>query len=495
MLGSSTAPINFNIKLYNNTEQEIPLTYSEVFSRPLIDNPSRYELAMTKAMIPSSALETFRFDPNNKLDNERYKVSLSAHDEYRNEFAGCQTFYTTSMPDSLNDDLEYDYGPVRIYSPEGSLDIISRMFYITYQKYIADNYDTDNFYRSISDSMVVNDSYITTPTTKTYSVSGMHANSKIADVVLKIDKFILRNGILSNPNYDGNFQLVLTSPAGTECVVVAQAPGSGLNWPSGSSHSLVFTDGGYRSQTGGIVYSASETRDSIYLPCESLAKFLGEDPTGTWQLTFNNMDALYKIEMDFKIQIWTNMDYAPCNPPRISFDSNNKIVLKYQKNYQRSSVKIGFSPLMNNMINFGSRFLKYNSARNVFEFQYPAYNFNSDESDYLSFTQPVSTRYLLNNIVRFVVTSVGIPTYGELNAGQTTDDVMVDFVVDGDSQMQYQLYTIDYMPYRKYGIDSTVPLSKIDLTVWCEYSTGERIMVTIPPGQTSILRLSFFEKY
>lgn len=115
--------IYYNVRLLNNTNKDvIPAVFSENRVVPIIEDPSKYELAVVRFKVPSETIPIFRW-----ID-DKYSITLS--------FGGDDfTEYLPWIPKALPTDNKFLYGKA-IWSYQSFLDAINLAFKTAFAKLI-----------------------------------------------------------------------------------------------------------------------------------------------------------------------------------------------------------------------------------------------------------------------------------------------------------------------------------------------------------------------
>lgn len=487
--------ISIKCPIYNSTEDPINFEAEASFNQPFIVNPADYAVAITRVQLPSAELECFR-----PIQRDKYKIaiignSLSNVNLTQNEI---------TIPNDRDDDPDYKFGAVRMYSPENVLEILNLMMIRSFEKYAVANAHS---VVAVNRAFVINSAPAIEHIPPLIDTIPVVANAarRISDINLQITKFkISMNDGTSMPI---NFSISLVNPAGVKVLVAAFLLDSWIyDWDPDNDHPPIeFTSAAYRNLSGPIYPSAGDSRTIRYRPAESFYKLYKEadgdwaSANGNWQLVIDADPLNLRINMEYKLTVTLALAGYPNIPPVMHFNDEKKLVMEYQPEYIRKSVHIALSPFMKEILNFGNSFLEYIAIFNKYLYKYPTVNLSQD---LISHTQSLSTFYMFSNITAITVNSQDWGVYGDILTDSITNDVLQDFVI---SQNNDELGYLEFSdassirPWRVFPITVQSPLKRYSFQVYAVYGAdtkkpgvGERVLVRIPPGGTGVIRISFF---
>ena len=85
---------------------------------------------------------------------------------------------------------------------------------------------------------------------------------------------------------------------------------------------------------------------------------------------------------------------------------------------------------------------------------------------------------------------------GEFFQDYVLSNVLQDFVVGTTQDMGILIYTTDasVVPFRRYHLDSELPLNQLGFDIVIQYKDGSYAPVTLRPGSAFTMKMAFFLK-
>ncbi len=493
-----STPINLNINVFNGTEDVIDFRYREQFNEAFLQKADNYAVAITRIQVPTSETETFVVS-----DNQLFKFYITSTDS-----TGVDVYNNTALPDDIDDyDDAIGYGTVKYYSNEDVLERISRIMYRTFVKSCKTTHAAATYQR-LTDKTATGSclSFMTSSVTSIYQdfTVTVDAASVLSDLKVNIHELLLSTTNFNasidtyTPSYVRYFKIKIRNPAGVETVLLALQSGAmftNTKIPSDWANNkiLCLTEESFRSAQNGYNGTKATKATENYLPTETMIKLYGTTANGTWRITLETTALVYG-RLRYSVALTSVLDTFPSTPPTVSMNTDSRIQITYDEKYVKNNLVFGFSPNLRTILDFGNSNMTYNTTKGIYELTFPNYVFN-ENGGLVTLKQNNSTRNLLCNLTRIIISSSSIPSDPEYGASHSIQSILSDFVIDTDVEslgvLQYSENAGVY-PWRRYKLRSPISFSNFDIDIRFEYSHGVNKIARIAPGQTGSMRLSFF---
>lgn len=495
-----TTPLNFNVTVRNTSQSSVQFDYQESFDSVLISDSSNYSVSITGLRIPTQGLETFVMD--NPAD---YYVTL--YGGYDTSTTG-NGVITVQLPS--NDALDPIFGSIcngktiMYYSPQQFIDILSRTIYRAYRGFLRTYCDASATFQANLLNMGTASNSLSS--TVTLANTGTLNQCNIADITITISglKLYTRN---TNTPLNAPFQLNVQMPGAPAAIVVWSCSGfQNIDPLAGANYNINLSEGAYSPLPSWFQPQTYLSSNVYAQPTTSFISSFNNNgnPVGNWVFTiFSNMP--FTGQATITVNISANLTSRFSLPPLLSLSSTTKkLSLNYQSSWAYSNMRLGFSPKLYSMVNFGQSYTYYNSQMGIYEIVLPPLTstnasapISATGNEITTLEQQQSSMYNMMNISRIVVKSSNLRCDSEKGKSLVSDNVISDFKVDTDVEYLGDLtYTTDagVTPWRRYKITGHASTRNIDLNFAAEYNNGLRRDIYIQPGLEGQARLSFFKE-
>jgi len=487
MLANSTSPKNYNIYWNNDTSEDISVIRDQKFVSSLLSNGGDYSIAVTRLNLPSNRIKTFKTTTPND-----YSVGLKIHHANNSSESG---EYSCTLPSNgySNGVL---VGSTDVYSDNDMVSNINNMYvnaYADYVKSFGANYK--------SESLEIHGVFDGSASTYTFDMPvATSANNSFAYAELMVYSMCITDASNSwtnfldpkPPTYNKDIHFTLSNDATftKQCSLLNFQSAADFDWYNGAGNNLFITDRAFNSATKLQYVFTTETVNQRIKPAESLFKFHDVSSiNSTWKLKIHSESGVnFRGLIAFRFNVYCVPDNYPRIPPAIALDSDHKLSILYDKQYVTSGVKLFCSTKMHNMINF----------HNQDEYIAPYWFFNYPplilSADTLTYTQNASTKYHFSNIQRIGVLTYNMPIDGESSDQQTNNNLLTDFTISNQDDLNQLEYNVDSVFWRKYDLVMNGSLNRISLqidAIYSDNSTDTQETVKLSPGSSAFIRITF----
>jgi hypothetical protein len=461
--------VKINVSKYNDEATNIPCIKENYFTSDLVERLSDYRGAITKLRIPVSEMPVF------KSDTSDLKVYLG---DWRTGGDSFVSKAITQQPEGFKtledmriavDDAFSDcYYDLNVDSSDAGVELTSTF--------------TDVRFTGTHESNQTFPSWVNTD-----------AHTRIGGV--KLDIKIVQNS--------GNDTLY-THPL--KCYLKHVQAGVTYTtklfdyiWNS-ESDTVHFdlSDGNFDFMESGDVYKSGDT----LIKCKPLEAFVLQNNidarnagsgTQNWGI-YLGTDCYPKADFDLlvsatlKVAIF-DTDRAgltmirPSAPPTLSKDEQTGILsINYQESYHYNNMIIGFSPRLNALLGFNT---KYDKPTETFHLKYEPTLFSNERVAIVVQKQEHATVERWTDIVKLEIVSNSLQTDPEANDDGTSSDVITAFSpVFTESP---SIFVFDQVgggpPWRTYSLLNSTPLSKIDISVYVRRKDKNREVLMLAPSE------------
>lgn len=512
----SSDVIFFNAVVSNDTslissavheeDMNVEAGFSNTFNAGILQKQNDYDLSIVRLVIPSDTIDLLNITSNTAND---YQIGFT----YESKVNSSDTELTrakalTSLPKSIG---SYSPGmtdyPNSYKSTGDVIEGINRALAFSYYMMAYDVAQTVKSesgygYHSITKNTTFDTSVSNTLNFATYTPNSFE--SRVCSVVLT-----LRINITSQSE---PFSVILGN-SNVECLVTTTSP----NQPEYTqlSNNCAFAEYGICSVYKGANLTTGGDFVNTFYPSESFLTFNTVGSGGAWYLSIVNTtnSALANQitgTISAKLEV-IELSNFPSSPPVFGINSSNKLELLYQQHYAVNNIKIAMSPKIYRMLSFTGSTERFVSDFKIYEFifpnlplTHPLYNSITPNSGQkttngystLSFSQFSSTVYRLNNVTNIVVTAQALGITAEFQNDYIQAQVIQDFVVNTENPMGDLIFSTDasVMPYRRYRLQSDLPLNQLSFTVYVKYKDGSLVKATLAPGCQFSMKLGFFKR-
>ena len=461
---------NLDLLQHNNSASNVEAKFSQTFANRigLLDDPSQWEMAVTRFNIPISALEKMIIDPADYWLNLSCNVQTTASSAFRDCSSGNISLYDNTV--------------MKLYNVQDFVENVNRAFARAHASLI-DNTTAwvSNFKATVSASSVA----FQTGVSESANIAVTLASTKNYYVRLKLSNFVENTQTgseLPTVNID------LTNPDGTVCRVA-----SGVDLSSLGSTELVFEDGAELDQANiDTLFDYGRS----YTPLDAFLKFSSQTSNGTWVLTISACGAnTLDIEVDYSLEVYAPPLLAshyelPHMQPNLSVsESSGYFSLTVHERFIHQNMKLTASPFLSKILQ-----LQSSSTSNIVEM--PITTLTAGLDEVITFKQESPKVYLVNQIDRLIITSNSLPIEKDISTGNQPTFAITSFILPGD-----EIFGFDYIgystdsgmkPWRRYRLNTSQPLDSIDIEFKVMYKDGSVTPVLLEPSQSASCLLSFF---
>lgn len=452
---------NIIIEEYNDTADTVKnAEFVHNFRSPVLRNAEKYKVSITRLKVPTSGLEIFNLPSSEQSD---YYMRI----DYPTSNAAIANNNATSGNITLpiNSDGWYNYS---------SLDVIEMI-----NRRLQKSFDT------VFEQYTSND-HVSTGSTVVVSAATSATTNEVVNVASMVKSCYIEFNIQSLTASDDEIprRIYIETPTGKQMTVWSGSSLTGENMVGKTN--ILFVDRAL------LPFDKYKTNISEYQPLDSFIDGLSE-MNGTWKVGVEADENITStLTYDFKIVGLTASEGNLA--PYFNVLSNNKLQFVHDGYFQKKNVGIYFSRKLAELVMFKEN-MKLNSAGTEYRYTYPQSIIDdANLSDIVQTNQNVSSYYKLRNLDKVVVESNHLNTLGEsrLSSLPITDNILSDFIVPIDEDLEYLTYSIDANPFRKYRLENQGELHRIDIELYAKYTHGEKIKITYQPGENIFVRLTFF---
>ncbi len=487
-----------DISLYNDKATDIEAKITVNRQQSIIDDPSLYDVSLSRFFLPTSTLVSNNITDSNKTN---WKVGISLQETTS---ATGQGYQVTPLK---------TFSEMPVYTVAQYIDNVNRTiarsfeeFYrkqavdtvITTKRYAARQIKTGGIYATYAaPSVSIN---FTNPFD-----SGAAEPTQAFYIVLKLTNVSCRDLIFTNDQLLKDLEISLETPGGKKAIVCSHV--GILN----KNYDIYFSDSNeyHISKLGnqGLYW---------FQPQELFSKLHDGDTSsllGNWKLNFKTRTQvngttgaalpIWYINGDYSLEICfknKSPDYGgitnlPIYPMYFSTNGRDEIVLNYSEAHVASNMKFLCTYSMKNMFNGFD--IYYDKFLQNYVIGYPqiAIVDSSNPSQTINLKQTGLANNLLytsHNISSIeVVSDIGIipELIGETN--QSKSDTIVQFLVD-EYANDFYVYS-DETTTRRYRLTQSTPLTNFSISFYCRYRDGSRKICMLSPGERLNVKLGFFQ--
>lgn len=461
---------NLDLYVYNDTNNNIDAVINEQFNGNLVDDASKYSMAITRFHIPINSAELMKIIVPSDPD---YAITIESN-----------VLHTALGADIFQSGVGYmDVGSIMpIYTPSDFVESCNRTIARAWTNLIDGSNDFSSFVE------------IDTTNNAPFQTAGS-LNSTTSIALTSTTTYAVQLTI-------SNFNVVAT--AGSEVPLVnidlTNAVGSKVRVASSiilePSNSYTFKIGGNLDQSN--VGTSLDSKYS-YLPKETFLKFSDQQTNGNWTLTISpcgenslNVTASWTLGVYKPPSHSTDSNrYAlPNLLPNISLDSSGYFTWTVHEKFLRSGMRIKLGSKIANILS-----LSKNSFSNYVEF--PISLFSTGLNEVVSFKAESPKLYAINRIMKIHLSSNTLPLSKDYSNNSIASSAITSFDVPGDQleQFTYASYSTDagVIPLRRYKFQSQASISVFNLDFSVQYADGSIQKLQLKPGEYMSVLVSLFK--
>jgi hypothetical protein len=155
------------------------------------------------------------------------------------------------------------------------------------------------------------------------------------------------------------------------------------------------------------------------------------------------------------------------------------------------------------MIDMGASQTLFKSNSDVFQFLFPDRIMSTNQTDFITTPQLISTYAELSNLNRVLINSPGLPIQSNLeiiNNEIKVQGSIAEFTLTGsangiDNTLEYSTELSAPYHWKIYAMISDNDLYSLALRVNLEYKDGSILPYNLSPNSQAMIRVSFFKTY
>jgi len=485
-------------------DMNVEAGFSNTFNAGILDKQNDYDLSIVRLVIPSDTIDLLNITTKNAAD---YQIGFT----YESKVNSTDTKLTrvktmTSLPKSVGSFSSTEY-PNSYKSTSDVIEGINRALATSYYNMVYDISQTtkneSNYgYHRLIKNTTFDTAVSNTITFPTYTPSTFE--TRVCSVVLTL--------YINITSQSEPFSVILGN-SNTECLVTSSSP----NQPEYSqlTNTCMFAEFGVCSLYKGTNMGVLNGSYNIFYPAESFLSFSTTSSGGSWYLSVVNAtnstianQITGTISATLEVIELANI---PSSSPVFGINSSNKLEILYQQHFVTNNMKIAMTPKLYRMLAFTGLTERFVPDFKLYEFIYPnlpmnhpIYNSITPNSgqktlngyNTLSFSQFNSTIYRLNNVSNILITAQALGITAEFQNDNIQAQVIQDFVVNTENDMGDLIFSTDasVVPYRRYRLQSDLPLHQMSFTVYIKYKDGSLVKATLAPGCQFSMKIGFFKR-
>jgi len=485
-------------------DMNVEAGFSNTFNSGILEKQSDYDLSIVRLVIPSDTIDLLNITSSNVND---YQIGFT----YESKVNSTDTKLTrvkkmTSLPKSIGSFSATEY-PNSYKSTSDVIEGINRALATSYYNMVYDISQTikteSNYgYHKLTKISTFDTSVSNTITFPTYTQSSFE--TRVCSVVLTL--------YINITSQSEPFSVILGN-SNIECLVTSSSP----NQPEYSqlTNTCMFAEFGVCSLYKGTNMGMSNGSYNIFYPAETFLRFNNSASGGSWYLTVvnaSNSTIANQITGTISATLEViELANIPSSAPVFGINSSNKLEVLYQQHFVNNNMKIAMTPKLYRMLAFTGSSERFVPDFKLYEFIYPnlplthpMYNSitaNSGQKttngyNTITFKQFNSSIYRLNNVSNILVTAQALGITAEFQNDNIQAQVIQDFVVNTENDMSDLIFSTDasVMPYRRYRLQSDLPLHQMSFTVYIKYKDGSLVKALLPPGTQFSMKIGFFKR-
>lgn len=503
------AVVNNDTGLISNAiyeeDMNIECSFSNVFSKSILEKQNDYELSIVRLVIPSDTIDLLNITSSNVND---YQVGYTYESKVNNtDTKLTRAIKLANLPLSAitNPALTNDY-PNTYKSANDILEGMNRALAYSYYQMVYDisqtiSYESSYGYHNMSKYTSFDTSVSNIINFSTYTPNAFETRVCSVKLTLQIS--------LSSPSEP--FSVILGN-SNTECLVVSTSPSQ----PEFNQLTQIctFAEYGFCSVYKGA-YLSDDSGVNIFYPAESFLTFGTASSGGSWYLSIvnaSNSTTAKKITGNIVAQLEViELANVPSSPAVFGINTSNKLELFYQQQYPVNNMKVALSPKLFRMVALTGNNHRFVPDFKVYEILYPnsplthpiysSITPNSAQKTIngyssLIFNQFNSSIYRLNNVTNILIIANALGVESEFYNDFIQQQIIQDFVINTENPMGDLIFSTDasIMPYRRYRLQSDLSLNQLSFYIYVKYKDGSIKKVTMPPGCQYSMKIGFFKR-